>query len=291
MATSLRLNWDEGSTLISHINENCADGVLAQFAGRVAELSTYTLRSIDKVVDEDILNAGPEPEPTPTGTYALWTPSAEFYDINNDVFKQVMCNEGRTNNASTVSTIDNIYVVDNGGYDGIAVDFTRRNGSTDTTEFNLLSLIGDVEYFMSSSTGRPMGFGVEGDWDVVADEIGLTVADVITKIRTNKLIEVVALYINNHIETMITSSRLRRVNVSYVQSSNSILVQPVEGIEEQWYVGFNNAKQFYIPDSTTGEASEDLDPAYYDGRVLGHNTTFAVEGKQLDDFYIKVGID
>lgn len=64
MSTALKITWNnDATTNISHINESCADAVLAQFAYKVADLSTLTIDSVEKVDEVDITNAESDTEP------------------------------------------------------------------------------------------------------------------------------------------------------------------------------------------------------------------------------------
>lgn len=274
MGTSLKIESTDGArntynTNVNYINESCADGTLRTFADKLFELSNNTVHSVAKITTTDITNA----EPEPTGSYALWTPSAEFYDINNVDFMNLLGNENRAlaDDPEGIKAINNITVDDD-----MFIDFecTLNDGSTKTKHQTGCAIFNQ----------KPGRFAVtvedEIQWpsipsspkySFIAQKIRISLSDLAEMIQQNKMIQVYAQYIS----AIMADYDNARQRVSYVPATNSIRVDPVEGVTENFGVQLNYTGGFYIWDYKQDD--EVVDPNYYEGKVLGQNVTVILE--------------
>lgn len=243
----------------TYSNPNATDAQLNSFAQNFyGGLSDNTVNSVIRVDKQNITNAQP---------YALWTPSAEYYDINNGVFLNILYYGNNTNveAGKNVVSVSNLTPVDTNNIQG---DFTFADGTSATSNIKLCSVLVSSAITMTATdanTGNYKRLGLAltiGSFYV--NTTGLSMAEIAVMLAQNKSVQFMAQYLDARTTA---GGNLRRINVSYVPETNSIRIEPVEGITDDWYVIFKNPNAAYDSESQI---------VYSDGQVLGHNTTVNV---------------
>lgn len=275
MATSLKItstdaNLDTVTTNIGYINESCADSDLKLFATNLFNLSDNTLTQIDKITSTDISNVQPEP----TGTYALWTPSAEFYDINNVDFMNIIANENRVlaDDPEGIKAINSVTV--NGNY--IKFNCTLNDDSTDTKSKSKCPVFNQKQgRFAVTVEDEIQWVAIPSNpsYSVIAQALGISISDIAEMIQQNKIVQMYAQYVS----AVMTNYSGARQSVSYVPATNSIRVDPVEGVTDNFGLYLNYVAEFYIWDYTQDD--EVVDTNYYEGKVLGQNVTIILDNE------------
>ncbi len=260
-------------------NPDATNAQLNSFAQKMYGNSGLSANTVDSVIRVDklnITNAESDTTPEPTGAYALWTPEPQFYDINNAAFSYVLINSdiGGMEQPTIIS------ISPEGGYLQAVVEY---EGETQTTTESLETLNTFFSHVIYSVTRNDKVVSIPKevtnyDWAKVAEILNCTLQDVADMIMQSKFIEILSA-VTNDLASSLTDTK--RVNVSYVPATNSIRVDPVEGIEDNFYIRYQDPIMVYQNDYET------LRPQYYEGAVIGHNTTFNIE---RGENYITLGL-
>ena len=280
MATSLKIESTDGArntynTNVNYINESCADGTLRTFADKLFELSDNTVNSVAKITTTDITNAQPEP----AGAYALWTPSAEFYDINNVEFMNLIANEQRViaTDPEGIKAINNVTVSGN----FIKFNCTLNDNSTDTMNCaNYTALNQNQGRFAVTVEDEIQWPSIPQSptYANIAQKLGISISDIAEMIQQNKSIQMYVQYLS----AIMADYNNARQSVSYVPATNSIRVDTAEGVTDNFGVYLNYIYHFYIWNDKIG--AEEVDPNYYEGKVLGQNVTVINDKGKLGIF-------
>lgn len=277
MSTALKITWNnDATTNISHINESCADAVLAQFAYKVADLSTLTIDSVEKVDEVDITNA--ESDTEPVANYALWTPSAEFYDINNEYFVQALTYGFAIPDAEDRPVKILSYEIRNN-----KIYFTCELANGDEEEFSAIyfRVLGHTVQFTKTIDGeiQTRYRSAHTTIERILIELGWTAEQFAELIMQNKAVKIfVDLYQNWNT----SSSGTVRCNVTYVEDTNSIRVDPVDGVTDDFGISIND------PAAVLDEEDEVL-PYWITKQLIGVNVEKYIGEELAFRIFLQVG--